>query len=211
MSESLSILSEKNVVDMLLFLLPSKRKENDFIEIVSNYYSINATLNKLVSAGLATVQLQYSDKGKRYSARFYELTPLGHDVATDLKRANDRLNSISPQALPVAVPETPPAPQPPRQLMDPGLSLVLRVIYERQHLTFAELSGYTKLADAELRPDINILVANGSVRTEGDQYLITEDGAKRARHVIAMENGQDVVQVDFEEPAGSGTATKGSG
>ncbi|MDD4532445.1 MAG: hypothetical protein PHW22_03335 [Bacilli bacterium] len=83
------------------------------------------------------------------------------------------------------------------------------MIYEQQYLTLPELSRYTKLANAELHSNLNALIADGSVRMEGDQYLITGDGAKRARHVIAMENGQDVVQTDYEEPAVGGTATKG--
>ncbi len=69
----------------------------------------------------------------------------------------------------------------------------------------------SELTCTNLRSNLDVMVADGPVRTEDDQYLITGDGAKRARHVISMENGQDVVETDYEEPAAGGTATKGSG
>jgi len=94
----LSLLSEKNVVDILLFLLDGKKKESDFTEIVSNYYSIKESLGKIVESGLATMTVVQNLGGKKYSARIYELTPLGLDVAADLKRANDRILGIPPES-----------------------------------------------------------------------------------------------------------------
>lgn len=92
------MLSEKNVVDILLFLLDGKKKESDFTEIVSNYYSIKESLSKIVESGLASMSVVQNLGGKKYSARVYELTPLGLDVAADLKRANDRILGIAPES-----------------------------------------------------------------------------------------------------------------
>lgn len=88
-TRKLSILSEKNVVDMLIFLLEGRHKENDFTQIVSNYYSINSTLTKLVESGLIEMDLECG----RYQTRWYELTPKGYEVSTHLKSALDLIDS----------------------------------------------------------------------------------------------------------------------
>ncbi len=88
-----SILSEKNVAGVLLFLLDGCKKENDFTKIISNYYSINATLTKLCDAGLVSMTVEKS----RYTIRWYELTQLGYQVAQDLKKATDRIDGILPE------------------------------------------------------------------------------------------------------------------
>ncbi|AGI47374.1 hypothetical protein TALC_00365 [Thermoplasmatales archaeon BRNA1] len=91
-TRNLSILSEKNVADILMFLIPGRRKENEFTQIVSNYYSINSILSRLVEAKLIAMV----PEDGRYKIRWYSLTPLGLEVATDLKRANDRILGVLP-------------------------------------------------------------------------------------------------------------------
>ena len=88
-TKKLSILSEKNVVDMLIFLREGRHKENDFTQIVSNYYSINATLSKLVESGLINMNLECG----RYQTRWYELTPLGEEVSAHLIIAKELIDS----------------------------------------------------------------------------------------------------------------------
>jgi len=69
---------------------------------------------------------------------------------------------------------------------------------------------FQHLGPLELRQSSDILPLNESVRTEGDQYLITGDGAKRARYVIAIEHGEDVVETDYEESETVRNTVKGS-
>jgi len=89
----MTILSEKNVAGMLVYLLQGPQKENDFTEILTNYYSISTVLNKLLESGL--VRSWVDDT--RYRARWYELTELGTEIALDLKRAEDRLAGLDPE------------------------------------------------------------------------------------------------------------------
>ena len=80
------------MVDIIIFLTEGRRKENDFTQIVSNYYSINSALSKLVDAGLASLSVESG----RYQTRWYELTPLGYDIGADLKRAANRISGLLP-------------------------------------------------------------------------------------------------------------------
>ncbi|MDD4222780.1 MAG: hypothetical protein PHF83_06595 [Candidatus Methanomethylophilus sp.] len=172
-------------------------------------------LSELENAGLISLKYSRFDNNTTVA----KLTDLGQAVAVKLISIENLINGkdtdpVVRESTPAdhrsaAVSETLPAPQPPRRLLDPNLSLVLRMVYERQHSTFPELLKYTKLADAELRSNLDVLVSSGWVRTAGDRYLVTEEGAKKARLVIALENGQDVVETDHEEPAAGGAETKG--
>ncbi len=192
---------------------PMKKTEL-YAEIPSSNLN-SQKLNDLANVGLVTLNSNRFDN----NSTVVELTKLGSTVAINLIAVENLMTGkdsdpVAQGSIPAdhpsaAVPETSPAPQPSRRLLDPHLSLVLRVVYERQHSTFPELSEYTKLADAELRSNLDVLVSSGWVRTAGDRYVVTEEGAKKARLVIALENGQDVVETDYEEPAAGGAETKG--
>lgn len=90
-----TVLADRHVMNMLLFLLDNGRvKESQLTAVVKNYYSAVDVASKLVSNGLA---LTWTEKDG-HTVRIYELTDLGKDVAMDLKRANDRLNGIIPES-----------------------------------------------------------------------------------------------------------------
>ncbi|MFA7034242.1 MAG: hypothetical protein WC166_06275 [Bacteroidales bacterium] len=210
------IIGDKTKIRMILALYrKGELKKTELYSFVTKNSLNPRKLSELESAGLISLKYNRFDNNTTVA----KLTDLGQTVAVELTAIENLINRKDPdtavrESIPAdhrsaTVPET--SPQSPRRLLDLHLSLVLRVVYERQHLTLSELSGYTKLADAELRSNLYTLVTDGSVRMEGDQYLITGDGAKRARHVIAMEHGEDVVETDYEEPARSGAKTKGSG
>jgi len=195
---------------------PMKKTEL-YAEIPSSNLN-SQKLNDLANVGLVTLNSNRFDN----NSTVVELTKLGSTVAINLITVENLMigkvsDSVAQESIPAdhpsaaVAPEVSPSPQPPRQLLDPHLSLMLRVVYERQHSTFPELVKYTKLADTELRSNLDVLVSSGWIRTAGDRYVVTEEGAKKARLVIALENGQDVVETDYEEPAAGGTATKGSG
>lgn len=209
-------LSERYAEAVLRFMLSSgsEIKYSELKPIVNNY----PTLEKLM-VNLEKDKLVVTRKVlKPYKTNYAKLTPMGVKVANKLQDIENLMtgkvsDSVAQGSIPAdrpstAVPGT--SSQPSRRLLDPNLSLVLRVVYERQHLTFSELSRYTKLADAELRLNLDALVADGSVRTEDGRYLMTEKGAKLARHVIAMENGQDVIETDYEESETVRNTVKGS-
>ena len=85
---SSTILADRHVMNMLLFLLDNGRvKESQLTAVVKNYYTAVDVASKLVSNGLA---LTWTEKDG-HTVRIYELTDLGRDVAMDLKRANDRI------------------------------------------------------------------------------------------------------------------------
>lgn len=89
-----SVLSKSNSVDILIYLLVNGESKATIIQngINLNYDSLKNSASRLEENGLIT---SHEVCGKsRYIA--YKLTPMGEDVAADLKRANDRINGILP-------------------------------------------------------------------------------------------------------------------
>lgn len=90
-----TMLSDKYVVDMLLFLLESgKVEENKLMDVVKNYYTAVDVATKLVDNNLVDSWMEKDS----HTVKVYELTALGSEVARDLKHANDRLNGIMPES-----------------------------------------------------------------------------------------------------------------
>jgi DNA-binding PadR family transcriptional regulator len=88
-----TVLAEKNVVSMLLYLLDGKAKESQLEVIVKNYDSYVSVAQKLVDAGLARCFI-----GKeRRTTKWYELTDKGQKVANYIKAANDVLHGEEPE------------------------------------------------------------------------------------------------------------------
>lgn len=208
------IIGDKTKIRMILALYrKGELKKTELYSFVTKNSLNPRKLSELESAGL--ISLKYNRFNNNTTVA--KLTYLGQAVAVKLIAIENLINrkdsdivvreSIPADHQSATIPET--SPQPSRQLLDPHLSPVLRVVYERWHSTFPELVKYTKLADAELRSNLDVLVSSGWVRTTGDQYVVTEEGAKKARLVITLENGQDVAETDYEEPAAGGTATRG--
>lgn len=82
-------------MNMLLFLYENgKVKESQLTAVVKNYYTAVEVAAKLVENGLAD---SWSEKDG-HTVKVYQLTNLGNLVATDLKRANDRLMGFIPES-----------------------------------------------------------------------------------------------------------------
>ena len=82
-----TVLSDRHVMNMLLFLLDNgKVKESQLTAVVKNYYTAVDVAAKLVNNKLAD---SWSEKDG-HTVKVYALTDLGHLIAEDLKRANDR-------------------------------------------------------------------------------------------------------------------------
>ena len=83
-----TVLSDRHVLNMLLFLLENgKVKESQLTAVVKNYYTAVDVAAKLVNNKLVD---SWSEKDG-HIVKVYVLTELGHLVAEDLKRANDRI------------------------------------------------------------------------------------------------------------------------
>ncbi len=83
-----TVLSDRHVLNMLLFLLENgKVKESQLTAVVKNYYTAVDVAAKLVNNRLAD---SWSEKDG-HTVKVYDLTELGRMVAEDLKRANDRI------------------------------------------------------------------------------------------------------------------------
>lgn len=83
-----TVLSDRHVLNMLLFLLENgKVKESQLTAVVKNYYTAVDVAAKLVNNRLAD---SWSEKDG-HTVKVYALTELGHLIAEDLKRANDRI------------------------------------------------------------------------------------------------------------------------
>lgn len=83
-----TVLSDRHVLNMLLFLLENgKVKESQLTAVVKNYYTAVDVAAKLVNNRLAD---SWSEKDG-HTVKVYALTELGRLIAEDLKRANDRI------------------------------------------------------------------------------------------------------------------------
>ena len=90
-----TVLSERHVMNMLLFLLENgKVKESQLTAVVKNYYTAVDVATKLVDNNLVDSWMEKDG----HTVKVYKLTALGSEVARDLKRANDRLNGILPES-----------------------------------------------------------------------------------------------------------------
>ena len=90
-----SIFSRAHAADMLLYVATHvKVKENELTAVCKNYYTALKVVTFLLDLNLVSKSID--ERGR--TTTYYELTPLGLDVAADLKRANDRILGIPPES-----------------------------------------------------------------------------------------------------------------
>ena len=97
MSDPKNALSKANAVAIMVFLYEQGGSSKaTYIQsgLSMNYNSVKNCCSSLVKENLMT-ETEHMGKS-RYI--LYELTPLGLDVAADLKRANDRILGIPPES-----------------------------------------------------------------------------------------------------------------
>lgn len=93
--EGQTVLSDRHVINMLLFLFENgKVKESQLTAVVKNYYTAVDVAAKLVDSNLVDTWMEKDG----HTVKVYELTALGLEIARDLKRANDRLNGLMPES-----------------------------------------------------------------------------------------------------------------
>lgn len=96
MPDPKNALSKANAVAIMVFLYEKGGSSKaTYIQsgLSMNYSSVKSCCSSLVREGLMT-ETEHAGKS-RYI--LYELTPLGLDVAADLKRANDRILGNTPE------------------------------------------------------------------------------------------------------------------
>lgn len=89
MVKNLSFYSQKNLADLLIYLLDRPEcKESDMVEVISNYYSITVATNRLLDLEMVTVKEESNGSRK---ARIYNLTPYGRNIGLRLKELDDEI------------------------------------------------------------------------------------------------------------------------
>ena len=207
--QSLTILSEKNVVGILVYLHGGPKKENDLTKVVSNYYSISIVLEKLRNAGLIR---SWTDD-TRYHARWHELTDTGksvvkklldvQDILSEKKISNSNTNmnrEISSEKLDIINSESI-VPSVSNSVQSPTLIKILVAIQNSPGITIGELTNVFDKGD--LRNTIHDAENKKYIfecdigRSDGKSgYHITAKGVNLIGSRAFAKNIEDVVEMD---------------
>ena len=218
--QNLTILSEKNVVGILVYLHDGPHKENDLTKVVSNYYSISVVLEKLRNAGLIH---SWTDD-TRYHARWHELTNVGKSVVKKLLDVQDILSGeilidsdpdmnheisskkrdiTSDKSINHSVPNSIPSPICP---VKPTLIEILIAVHDNPGITKDDLTikinkGNIKNAMQEAIDKQYLFKAVTGSSDIAPKYYITVGGIDHIGSRVFMKNGEDVVEMDCNAPS----------